>query len=132
MNEAIRCQNPSCKHPIAIIPGHRRRQYCNDACKQAAHRARMLAAQQKEWARKGDLQERNKLIDEILEDAERLEFPACSTESFTIKPGLNCWLTFCNESSNAWLRLARDTVYLRVQALAGRERLRQLSANVTR
>jgi len=33
----------TCKHcgkPIVHIPGHRRREYCNDTCKQMAYRER--------------------------------------------------------------------------------------------
>lgn len=44
LNEEARCQNPACGQPIEIVPGHRRRQYYDDACKQAAHRARLEAA----------------------------------------------------------------------------------------
>lgn len=43
-NEERRCGNPHCGRPILVIPGHRHRQYCNDACKQAAHRARLEVA----------------------------------------------------------------------------------------
>ncbi len=46
IDEQRRCQNPSCGLPIAIIPGHRRRQYCNDACRMAAHRARVITENQ--------------------------------------------------------------------------------------
>ncbi|MHB8596684.1 MAG: hypothetical protein ACYDER_07730 [Ktedonobacteraceae bacterium] len=46
--EDVRCQNPQCRKPIALLTGHRRRQYCEDACKQAAHRARLAAARQAE------------------------------------------------------------------------------------
>jgi hypothetical protein len=42
--EEAHCQNPDCGKPITIVPGHRRRQYCDDACKQAALRARAKAA----------------------------------------------------------------------------------------
>jgi len=38
-----RCQNPNRGLTIQIIPGHRRGQYCDDACKMAAHRARVEA-----------------------------------------------------------------------------------------
>ena len=44
MKEEVYCQNPVCRRPITIIPGHRRHQYCHDACNQAAHRARLAAA----------------------------------------------------------------------------------------
>lgn len=46
IDEPPRCQNPSCGLPIAIISGHRRRQYCNNACRMAAHRARVIAENQ--------------------------------------------------------------------------------------
>ena len=35
-----RCKNPSCGKPVHQIPGHRRREYCNDTCKQTAYRLR--------------------------------------------------------------------------------------------
>jgi len=44
MEEEVRCQNPDCGRPILVIPGYRRRQYCDDSCKQKAHRARLEAA----------------------------------------------------------------------------------------
>lgn len=34
----------TCGHPITLTSGHRPRQYCCDACKQAAHRARKREA----------------------------------------------------------------------------------------
>ncbi len=42
------CQNPRCRRPIVTIPGHRRRQYCDDACKQTAHRIRLDDARRAE------------------------------------------------------------------------------------
>ncbi len=41
-----RCGNPACGAAITIIPGHRRRQYCNNTCKTAAGRARAEAEAQ--------------------------------------------------------------------------------------
>jgi hypothetical protein len=48
MNDAQqpRCENLACGKALVIIPGHRRRKYCDDACKMAAHRARIAAANQ--------------------------------------------------------------------------------------
>jgi hypothetical protein len=40
------CQGPTCNQSLVVIPGHRRRQYCSDTCKMAAHRARLAAANQ--------------------------------------------------------------------------------------
>ena len=45
-DEQPRCQNPACGLPIEVIPGHRQRKYCDDACKIAAHRARVTAESQ--------------------------------------------------------------------------------------
>ena len=45
LDEEVHCQNPQCHKPILTIPGHRRRQYCDDACKQKAHRVRLDEAQ---------------------------------------------------------------------------------------
>jgi len=45
-DEQPRCQNPACGLPIEVIPDHRRRKYCDDACKMAAHRARVIAENQ--------------------------------------------------------------------------------------
>jgi hypothetical protein len=45
LDEDVRCQNPQCRKPILTVPGHRRRQYCDDACKQKAHRIRQDDAQ---------------------------------------------------------------------------------------
>jgi len=39
------CQNPDCGLPILVTGGHRPRKYCNNACKQAAHRARLREAE---------------------------------------------------------------------------------------
>jgi hypothetical protein len=41
-----RCGNPACGKTLVVIAGHRRRQYCDDACKMAAHRARIAAENQ--------------------------------------------------------------------------------------
>ncbi len=41
-----RCGNPACDKALVLIPGHRRRHYCDDACKMAAHRARIAAENQ--------------------------------------------------------------------------------------
>src|SRR5947209_4326403 len=35
-----RCKNPSCGKPVQQIPGHRKREYCNNTCKQTAYRLR--------------------------------------------------------------------------------------------
>ena len=45
-DEYPRCGNPACGNELVLIPGHRRRQYCSDPCKMAAHRARLAAANQ--------------------------------------------------------------------------------------
>jgi hypothetical protein len=42
------CQNPDCGLPIVVTGGHRPRKYCNNACKQAVHRARLRQAQKAE------------------------------------------------------------------------------------
>ena len=44
--EQPHCQNPNCSLPLTIIPGHRRRRYCSNACRMTAHRARLEAANQ--------------------------------------------------------------------------------------
>ncbi len=31
IDEQLRCGNPACGLPIVVLPGHRRRQYCNEA-----------------------------------------------------------------------------------------------------
>jgi hypothetical protein len=46
IDEHPRCQGPACNQSLVVIPGHRRRQYCSDTCKMAAHRARIAAANQ--------------------------------------------------------------------------------------
>lgn len=46
IDERPRCGNPACGNELVLIPGHRRRQYCSDTCKMAAHRARLAAANQ--------------------------------------------------------------------------------------
>ena len=46
IDEHLRCGNPACGNELVLIPGHRRRQYCSDTCKMAAHRARLAAANQ--------------------------------------------------------------------------------------
>jgi hypothetical protein len=65
-DEEQRCQNPGCRLRIEVIAGHRRRQYCNDTCRQAAHRAKVEAARVivEEAARQERIQqERAVLID---------------------------------------------------------------------
>jgi hypothetical protein len=47
--EVPRCKY--CHQVLEIIPGHRHKQYCNDACRQAAHRARMEKARLEEEER---------------------------------------------------------------------------------
>src|SRR6266566_4791038 len=32
LGNGARCKNPNCGKPIPQIPGHRRREYCNDTC----------------------------------------------------------------------------------------------------
>ena len=34
------CAYEHCQKPIEAVPGHRRKEYCNDVCRQAAHRLR--------------------------------------------------------------------------------------------
>jgi hypothetical protein len=46
IDEQPRCQGPACNQSIVVIPGHRRRQYCSDTCKMAAHRARIARENQ--------------------------------------------------------------------------------------
>jgi hypothetical protein len=46
IDEQPHCQSPTCGLPIEVIPGHRPRKYCDDACKMAAHRARIAAENQ--------------------------------------------------------------------------------------
>ena len=45
IDEHPRCQG-SCNQALVVIPGHRRRQYCSDTCKMAAHRARIARENQ--------------------------------------------------------------------------------------
>ncbi len=40
MNEPTYCAFEHCQRPIEVILGHRRREYCNATCRQAAHRLR--------------------------------------------------------------------------------------------
>src|SRR5579859_1478434 len=46
IDEQPRCENPACGNELVLIPGHRRRQYCSDTCKMAAHRARIARENQ--------------------------------------------------------------------------------------
>ena len=34
------CAGPDCEHEVHWIPGHKKRLYCSDACRQRAHRAK--------------------------------------------------------------------------------------------
>jgi hypothetical protein len=44
VNETL-CKNPSCRRKVEQVGGgHRKREYCDDTCRQAAHRARQEAA----------------------------------------------------------------------------------------
>jgi hypothetical protein len=55
-----------CKQKIEVIPGHRKKQYCNDLCRQAAHRQRVEKArlEQEERDRQARIQrERAALIE---------------------------------------------------------------------
>src|SRR5579884_3609578 len=56
-----RCQNPACNLPIPIQRGHRRRQYCDDTCKQAAYRARRREAELDRY----EIQQREELQQQI-------------------------------------------------------------------
>jgi hypothetical protein len=48
-NETI-CKNPSCKRQVVQVGGgHRRREYCDDNCRQAAHRVRQEAYQRQQY-----------------------------------------------------------------------------------
>ena len=41
-----RCKNPHCTRTVAqVAGGHRKREYCNDTCRQAAHRYRVEQAE---------------------------------------------------------------------------------------
>jgi hypothetical protein len=42
------CQNPLCERTVTQTPGHRKRQYCDDACKQTAYRCRQEEAARRE------------------------------------------------------------------------------------
>lgn len=46
IDEHPRCGNPACGNELVILAGHRRRQYCSDTCKMAAHRVRLATANQ--------------------------------------------------------------------------------------
>lgn len=51
MSEPIYCAYEHCQRPIEVIPGgHRRKEYCNDACRQAAHRLRKQRDQREQHA----------------------------------------------------------------------------------
>jgi hypothetical protein len=50
IDEHPRCGNPACGNELVILAGHRRRQYCSDTCKIAAHRARIAAENQARYA----------------------------------------------------------------------------------
>jgi hypothetical protein len=51
MSEPIYCAYEHCQRPIEVIPGgHRRREYCNDTCRQAAHRLRKQHEQREQQA----------------------------------------------------------------------------------
>lgn len=47
-----RCKNPSCGRLLAQTGGHRQREYCGDACRQAARRHRKEQAHREEVARR--------------------------------------------------------------------------------
>ena len=46
IDERPRCGNLACRKPLVLVVGHRKRQYCDNACKMTAHRARLAAANQ--------------------------------------------------------------------------------------
>ena len=50
MNEPTYCAFEHCQRPIEVILGHRRREYCNDTCRQAAHRLRKQREQREQPA----------------------------------------------------------------------------------
>src|SRR5947207_1180355 len=52
MNEQAYCGYEDCQRPIETVPGHRTREYCNDACRQAARRLRRTREQR---GKKADL-----------------------------------------------------------------------------
>lgn len=123
-DEKVLCQNADCGKPIVIIPGHRRRQYCDDACKQAAHRARLLAARQAQ--EEAERQERNQLIESLMLAGEQLGFAVLTNDDFRLEPGVENWLTFCDQAGLATLYQAYDIAHIKVRAQAARKRLVQL------
>ena len=51
MSELTYCAYEHCQRPIEAVPGgHRRREYCNDTCRQAAHRLRKQREQRQQPA----------------------------------------------------------------------------------
>jgi hypothetical protein len=51
MSEPTYCAYEHCQRPIEVIPGgHRRKEYCNDTCRQAAHRLRRQREQRERHA----------------------------------------------------------------------------------
>src|SRR2546425_3306211 len=51
MSEPTYCAYEHCQRPIEVIPGgHRHREYCNDTCRQAAHRLRKQREQREQHA----------------------------------------------------------------------------------
>ncbi len=51
MSELLYCAYEHCQRPIEAVPGgHRRREYCNDTCRQAAHRLRKQREQREQPA----------------------------------------------------------------------------------
>src|SRR5450755_2931908 len=52
-SSGTRCKNPDCKRAVAQTgSGHRKREYCDDACRQAARRQRVEQAHREEVARR--------------------------------------------------------------------------------
>lgn len=51
MSEPTYCAYEHCRRPLEVTPGgHRRREYCNDTCRQAAHRLRKQREQHEQHA----------------------------------------------------------------------------------
>ncbi len=128
-----RCKNPSCGKPVHQIPGHRRREYCNDTCKQTAYRLRKEqvhhgvtivddSIQQHIAQLDQELAAANDLIDKLLSRkktnnplkrsyqdrlqriGEKLDWPALDIH-ITVKPGRKAWRVFMiNESNDQLIR----------------------------
>jgi hypothetical protein len=124
------CAGPGCEHQVVWIPGHKKRFYCSDVCRQRAHRAKerqpagnvtvvtidekqdleqRIAQLERENAKLRALRStrtsqslRHGYIERVMTWGEKLHFQPL-TVSLYVGEGLAAWETFMKEANEKLL-----------------------------